>query len=113
IYRAFTLQVVGDQRLQRLAARQFHSVIQIQPRRGQIQDRDGEPLAVNVPTHSLAADPSRIKDPKSTAKRLAKILKLPWKTIYQRLRRPDRRFVWIRRHVSERVVKHFSKHSKI
>ncbi len=70
-------------------------------RRGSIYDRKGNLLAVSVPSWSVFADPSEVKSPLETARILSRVLEADMERIHARMRRPDRRFVWIKRQVSE------------
>jgi len=69
-------------------------------RRGDIYDREGRLLATSVPHWSVFADPTEVYDPFETARILARVLNADLNTINARLRRSDRRFVWIKRQVS-------------
>lgn len=70
-------------------------------KRGNIYDKDGKSLAINVSSYTLIAylDPSRsegesklyhVKDKKDTAKKLSKVLKMKEKDIYNILNQKDR-----------------------
>lgn len=48
--------------------------IELQPRRGTIYDREGEPLAVSIEAKTIYAAPNRIKDKEGVAKALADTL---------------------------------------
>src|SRR5689334_16888098 len=72
IGRAGLIQVMSNQRLERLAQRQFQSHVLIRPRRGAILDRNGEPLAINVETNSLAANPAKIQNKRILASLISK-----------------------------------------
>ena len=100
LVRAARIQLFPDQRLAQLARRQFQSRLLVQPRRGTILDRSGEPLAINREVHSLAANPSKVRNPRSLARILARVTGVPVSKIQSRLRE-KREFVWIKRHLSE------------
>ena len=55
ISRAFQLQVLSGQKLKKLATRQHTSLLQLQPERGIIYDRNGEKLAVSIMANSVSA----------------------------------------------------------
>ena len=61
--RAFQLQVLSGQKLKNLAQKQHTTVLQLQPERGVIYDRNGEKLAASIMADSVCADPSKISDP--------------------------------------------------
>lgn len=68
--------------------------------RANILDRNGELLAVNLPTASIYAHPKMLTDPADTAKRIAKILPdINEKHLLEDFK-SDRRFVWIKRNVT-------------
>lgn len=73
------------------------------PQRGPIQDRNGEPLAVNVEVPSLAANPKKWKPKTSYLRALSRRLGVPYATLKERLD-SDRSFVWLKRHLSDAQV---------
>ncbi|MEN9722550.1 MAG: hypothetical protein RJB38_536 [Pseudomonadota bacterium] len=101
--RAFSIQVVTDPRLERLAKRQFQSKVLLSPRRGSIIDRNGEALAVNIETSSLAANPKKIRGKSNVIRLLARALDLPVERLQQRLKE-KREFIWLRRHLKETEI---------
>jgi cell division protein FtsI (penicillin-binding protein 3) len=100
ITRAVAVQVVGDERLARMAKRQFNSRVLLTPRRGVISDRNGEPLAVNVDVQSLAANPMKIANRRTLARLLSKALEIPYEKLAERLA-SRKGFIWIKRHLSD------------
>jgi cell division protein FtsI (penicillin-binding protein 3) len=68
--------------------------------RADIVDRSGVLLATDFPKPSIFADPALISAPDLVADRLAFVLQLDAGVLRARLN-SDRRFVWIKRHVSE------------
>lgn len=102
IGRAARLQVFPDERLENLKRRQFETSLQIRTRRGAIIDRHGTELAASVPSYSLFADPKMIKDAGGLVKRLSKTLDLPKEGLKKRLRDRSRRFVWLKRQMTEK-----------
>ena len=100
VARAVHIQLGADKRLASMAKRQFQSRVLVRPRRGMILDRNGEPLAVNSETRSLAANPSKIQNKQTLARLLAKALDLPPAKVLDRLKE-KKEFVWIRRHLTD------------
>lgn len=97
--RAALIQLGSDPRLEQMARRQFQSKTLIRPRRGEILDRNGEALAVNSESDSLAMNPSRIHHPRQLARMVSRSLNISYSRILARMR--DRReFGWIKRHLS-------------
>lgn len=101
--RAMFVQVFPDVRLENLKRKQFETSLQIRTRRGAIVDRDGKDLAASVPAYSLFADPKLIQGPRDLTRRLAKTLDMPVEVLRRRLKNRDKRFVWIRRQLPEKV----------
>lgn len=100
--RAAMLQVFPDARLENLKRRQFETSLQIRTRRGAILDRNGNELAASVPSYSLFADPKLMKQPTALIKKLSKALDIPVGTLKKQLRDRDRRFVWLKRQMTEK-----------
>ena len=100
IARSVAVQVVRDERLERMASRQFNSRVLLTPRRGMISDRNDEPLAVNVDVQSLAANPSKITNRRTLARLLSKALEIPYEKLAERLA-GKKEFIWVKRHMSE------------
>lgn len=86
VYRIYDHQVVQYDRYVALASDEHTFKKQIVPRRGDILDRNGNPLAVSVMYQSLYAYPPRIKDPVTTADKLSAILGEPRDSILEKLR---------------------------
>ncbi|MCX5850341.1 MAG: hypothetical protein NTW65_12995, partial [Deltaproteobacteria bacterium] len=99
ISRAFQLQVLSGQKLKTLATRQHTTVLQLQPERGVIYDRNGEKLAVSIMANSVCADPSRIADPVRASKQVAEILNLDNQTVFKKISTP-KNFCWLARKIS-------------
>ncbi len=73
-----------------------------QTERADILDRNGEILATNLRTASLYADPKKIQSPKQAAQRLARLLPGLSRAATLTLLTSNRRFIWIRRHLTPR-----------
>lgn len=99
ISRAFQLQVLSGQKLKKLAQRQHTAVLQLQPERGIIYDRNGEKLAVSIMVDSVCADPSRILDPEKASIQIAKILSLDKQEVFKKISSP-KNFCWLARRIS-------------
>lgn len=100
IVRAASLQILPNDRLNALRDRQFKTVVTLQARRGAILDREGRDLALSTPAFSLYVDPKIIEAPRSTSKKLAKILGVKWTSIYSKIKNKNRRFVWLERRMT-------------
>src|SRR5579864_589075 len=71
-FRLVRLQIVKHDEFVQRANRQQNRSIPIQPRRGNIYDRNGYALAMSVDVDSVFAVPSEIHDPATTATLLGK-----------------------------------------
>ncbi|MGE3683620.1 MAG: penicillin-binding transpeptidase domain-containing protein [Bdellovibrionales bacterium] len=102
ILRAATLQIAPDARLEKLKRRKFETSLQIRTRRGAILDRHGVELAASVPAYSLFADPKMVTNPKELSRRLGRYLRLPVTRLRQRLSDKERRFIWVKRQLTDK-----------
>ena len=100
IARAVAIQVIHDERLERMARRQFNSRVLLTPRRGMISDRNGEPLAVNVDVQSLAANPTKITNRRTLARLMSKALEVPYEKLAEKLA-SKKEFIWVKRHMTD------------
>ena len=69
-----------------LAQRQQNRTIPVEPRRGNIYDRYGHPLAMSIDVDSVFAVPSEVHDQETTAAMLGKVLNLDPQDIVVRLK---------------------------
>lgn len=99
------LQILPNDRLGQLQKRQFATNIEVIGRRGLVVDRQGRELAASVAAHSLFADPMILERPKLVARRLATLLKIPRQELSLKLRANKKRFVWIKRQITEEQAK--------
>jgi cell division protein FtsI (penicillin-binding protein 3) len=97
IVRAAVLQVWPNHRLNALQARQFQTVITLSNRRGVIVDRNNRELAMSTTAYSIYADPKLIDTKKATAKKIAGILGDSVSAIFNKIKNPQKRFVWLER----------------
>ncbi len=108
ISRAAYLQLWPQNYLEKLQEKQFETVIKLQPRRGDILDREGRDLASSITMYSLYADPKLIKNPRHVANKIVHTLGLNRRRVYQKLKKKNR-FVWIARRQSKYVKEKISK----
>jgi cell division protein FtsI (penicillin-binding protein 3) len=101
--RLYYLQVVFHQKLSSRAASQIYEEVRFAPKRGDISDRNGRKLAVNVEVDSVFGVPSRVKDPPATARQLSRITGKSARSFLAELRK-SRSFVWLHRRVSPDVA---------
>jgi cell division protein FtsI (penicillin-binding protein 3) len=85
------------------AKRQQQRVVDLDPPRGTIFDRNGRELAVSVEVESAYAVPDHVKDPAREARQLAHLLGVD-RTRLERTLRRDREFVWVARKLDDPVA---------
>ena len=75
--RAFFLQVIQQEQLQKLAEKQHQKVVPLTPVRGAIYDRNNAPLAVSIEMDSCYAEPRNIENIGEATVKLAPLLGCP------------------------------------
>ncbi len=98
--KAFYIQVVNKERLLAYARSQFQREVRAYPNRGNIVDRHGTPLAINVQTFNIFTFP-RGKGPefRRQLRELSKIVpKLPHHELWAKVRNRSK-YTWLGRHV--------------
>jgi len=103
LLRAYQLQVLERDKLNKLALSGYKAVVKLPPKRGTIYDRDGHILADSVEVGSVYANPRQIENKKITAGHLALSLDVSSGDILKLLEK-DSPFVWIRRRVSPEKI---------
>ena len=101
VYRLADLQLMRGESYRERALRQQKRVVQLEPPRGTIYDRNGRPLAVSMTVESAFAVPTQVDDPQATAKALAGVLGGDRSEIEARLT-TDRSFSWVQRKLDPR-----------
>ncbi len=108
IWRLYSLQIADFERWEDWASKQHLSEFTVAAERGTIVDRNGELLAVSVPSGSIYVRPRQVKDKAKTAETLAKMLELKVSDVEEKLNAKSP-FVWVKRQVhkvlAEDVVK--------
>jgi|Deesub1362B_J571_1020462.scaffolds.fasta_scaffold02804_3 cell division protein FtsI (penicillin-binding protein 3) len=95
------LMLLQHQRLSERALRQYLAEEVVKPERGLILDRRGRELAMNLQAQSLYCDPQQVRSPGVLARKVSAVLGLEYSEALRRLTRAQRRFVWLKRRVSE------------
>ena len=103
IYRTFSLQCLQGSELRRMAEAQYDVEIRVGPKRGNIYDRNFQPLAVNISVNSLCADPSIMEQRGEAAQSLAPILDLPKSELLKKLS-SNRQFIWLKRKLPDQLT---------
>jgi cell division protein FtsI (penicillin-binding protein 3) len=99
ITRAYQIQVLNGQSLKARADRQHTATLRVESERGIIFDRNGEKLAVSVMSDSVCADPSKIKDLRGTAAKMAAALNTDEETLLRKLS-GAKNFSWLARRIT-------------
>jgi cell division protein FtsI (penicillin-binding protein 3) len=87
------------------AKEQQEMIVELNPKRGHIFDRQGRELAISIDVHSIYALPPQITNISSTAHKLAQLLSVDYFQLLKTLK-SKRRFVWIKRKVSPWEAEH-------
>jgi len=97
--KAFKVQVIDSKSLIAKSKGQFFRETKVYPKRGNIYDRNGNPLALNIQTYSLFTIPKNLKGDYSAYKDLEKIVpSLTYKKVLRRIKK-RRKFTWLARKV--------------
>src|SRR5665647_1070597 len=106
--RGVYLQGIHDDFLQEKGNARYSRVIEVSAHRGNISDRNGEPLAVSTPVESVWASPQDVEADTRQVKKLAQILGMKIEDVKSRLSDTSRDFVYLKRLLppgqTERVV---------
>ncbi|MBI5235332.1 MAG: PASTA domain-containing protein [Deltaproteobacteria bacterium] len=96
--KAVQLQVVEGERFKKLAERQHTKTVSIQPKRGEIYDRNSRELALSLEVDSVYANPDKVRDHRMAARALEPVLSVKRAELEKRLA-SDAGFVWLKRQV--------------
>ena len=100
IGRAINLQVMETEFLQSQGEARFLRQVAIPTVRGNILDRNGEPLAVSTPVESVWAHPRELLQETDRIPMLAGLLDTPAEDLERQLtQRASREFVWLKRRI--------------
>lgn len=104
IARAFSLQVLPNEKLERRIASQFASEINLFAKRGDIYDREGKVLATSVAVWSAFVDPFMVSQRDRMVDQLSNILNINRSLLYKKISQKSR-FTWIKRKLSDAEYK--------
>jgi cell division protein FtsI (penicillin-binding protein 3) len=105
VARAVNLQIVDTDFLQDQGEARYLREVKVPTRRGNILDRNGEPLAVSTPVDSVWVNPKELLQVPADIQPLAKVLGVEAEEIERRLtQRSEREFVWLRRRLHPDVA---------
>lgn len=111
--RLFVLQVVSHDYYEALATSQHEHSEELVAKRGKIMIYDrysGEPyvVAASVNRPTVAASPSHITDPQTTAQVLSEKLQLDYKEVFDKVSDTGRKYVVVAREVPEEITEELS-----
>ena len=105
VARAVNLQIIDTDYLQHQGEARYLREVEIPTRRGNILDRNGEPLAVSTPVDSVWVNPKELLQSPEDIAPLAQVLGVDADEIERRLtQRAKREFVWLRRRLHPDVA---------
>lgn len=105
VARAVNLQIVDTEFLQDQGEARYLREVVVPTRRGNILDRNGEPLAVSTPVDSVWVNPKMLLQSPEDIQPLADLLAVDADEIERRLtQRSTREFVWLRRRLHPDVA---------
>jgi len=98
IVTSFYRQVINSDKLLSYSNQQILRTSTVYPKRGNIYDRHGSPLAINLKTYSIFALPKQIKE-KNIYRKLAKLIpSLSYQKVIKKLR-GRKRYTWLARKI--------------
>ncbi|MEK6710052.1 MAG: penicillin-binding protein 2, partial [Nitrospinota bacterium] len=95
----FLIQIRDREFLVGYAEKQLRRTLVLLPKRGEILDAQGRPLAVSVEAPSLYANPQDIENPREAARSLGQALGIPPPDLERKLS-GDKRYVWVQRKIT-------------
>ncbi|GAB4405749.1 MAG: penicillin-binding protein [Bacteriovoracaceae bacterium] len=99
IVKAFKIQVIDRTTLLERLNNQIFREVKVFPRRGNILDRNGNPLAINIQTYSIFTLPKELESPTDTYKKLVQIVpELQSKDLLNNIKK-RKKYTWIARKV--------------
>ncbi len=100
VLRLVWIQIFQTDHLRKMAVEQRLRLLQVEPKRGLIYDRNGKELAVSASAETVVALPTEIEDPEEVAKLLAPILNLSYDEILSRITQP-RAAIYLERKIDD------------
>jgi cell division protein FtsI (penicillin-binding protein 3) len=101
--RAFWLQAVSTDFLQRQGAYRYARTLELPAVRGKITDRYGEVMASSLPVKAIWAIPEDVETDPNKLRQLAQLLEMPLPDLKKKLD-SDRSFVYLKRQVEEKIA---------
>jgi cell division protein FtsI (penicillin-binding protein 3) len=112
IARLFYIQFFRSSYLEEIAEKQHNYLMELEPRRGTVYDRNFKPQAVNLPCDSVFASPAGMKESEKedAVDRLSAVLKFDCDSLRAKFSR-HKPFVWIARKISQEQTDELKKSS--
>lgn len=104
----FWIQVIESEKYEKIALSQRLRELNLESKRGNIFDINGNQLAVNTSAKTVVAMPEEIENPSRLARELEKILNMDYDLIYNRLT-SDANAKYVQRKVDENIVNRIKK----
>jgi len=104
LLKLFVIQVIKAEHYQKICSKQSTDKVTLKPRRGNIFDRNGNPLTMNILSYSVYAHPYLIKDKRETARILSRITGKSEK-YYFSLINNNKTFVWLEKNLKIDEIK--------
>ncbi len=101
--RAFWLQALSTDFLQRQGASRYARTLELPAVRGKITDRNGEVMASSLPVKAIWAIPEDVEANGDKLRQLAQLLDMPVQDVKKKLD-SDRTFVYLKRQVDEKIA---------
>ena len=97
--KAFKIQVIDQKKLIERSKSQIFREAKVYPHRGNIYDRNGNPLAINIKTYSLFTIPKSLKNENDSYKKLSRVIPhLTYKVIKKKVKN-RKRYTWLARKI--------------
>ncbi len=108
LWRALDMQVFNQAFFQRQGDARHLRTVAIPAHRGDIYDRNGQPLAISTPVDTIWVVPKEVLDSKVNLKSLAALLQLDQSSLKKRLQRnKQREFLYLQRQVEPELAEKF------
>jgi len=100
--RFFYIQLIGREGYVEKVVEKFPkaSVVKLSTPRGSIKDRNGNDLAISIPTISIYAFPQLVENKEELIRRLSAIPEIEERDLLEKLN-SDKKFVWLARHLDK------------
>ncbi len=95
--RALYLQGLNHDFLKQKGESRYSRVIELNPTRGKIVDRNNQLLAISTPVESVAASPADVDISQEQVRRLSRLLEVETGDLHRKLADPKREFVYLKR----------------